>query len=195
MNITDFWQLIDAARAEAAQSSSNREDAIALALVDRLAATSKQTIFEYEDIFDQLHRALYRWDIWAAAYLIGGGCSDDSFMDFRAGLIAQGRDWYERAAASPDTLADHPDVISAAAQGHDMALFNELVNYVAAYAYKRINGDEADCTFNDDYAKFRSARPDLEPTDMGEDFDFDDASEMHTRLPRLARLFLTPVEN
>jgi hypothetical protein len=43
-------------------------------------------------------------------YLIGGGCSDDGFIDFRAGLIAQGRDWYERAAASPDDLADHPDV-------------------------------------------------------------------------------------
>jgi hypothetical protein len=29
----------------------------------------------------------------------------------------------------------------------------------------------------------------LEP-DMGEDFDFDDADEMHRRLPRLAALYL-----
>ena len=34
-------------------------------------------------------------------YLIGGGCSDDAFTDFRAGIIAQGRDWYEKVAASP----------------------------------------------------------------------------------------------
>ncbi|MFD6293827.1 DUF4240 domain-containing protein [Streptomyces sp. NPDC060235] len=51
----------------------------------------------------------------AAAYLIGGGCSNDSFMDFRAGLIALGRDWYEKATADPDSLADHPAVIAAAA--------------------------------------------------------------------------------
>ncbi|MEU1251459.1 DUF4240 domain-containing protein [Micromonospora arida] len=41
------------------------------------------------------------WDVWAAAYLIGGGCSDDSFIDFRAGVIALGREWYERVLASP----------------------------------------------------------------------------------------------
>ncbi|MFF3685855.1 DUF4240 domain-containing protein [Streptomyces sp. NPDC002187] len=32
-------------------------------------------------------------------------------MDFRAGLIALGRDWYAKAAQSPDSLADHPTVI------------------------------------------------------------------------------------
>ncbi|MFD6821443.1 DUF4240 domain-containing protein [Streptomyces sp. NPDC060085] len=55
----------------------------------------------------------------AAAYLIGGGCSNDSFMDFRAGLIALGRDWYEKATADPDSLADHPAVIAAAAVHSD----------------------------------------------------------------------------
>lgn len=39
-----------------------------------------------------MHGALYRRDLWAAAYIIGGGCSDDSFIDFRAGLIAQGHE-------------------------------------------------------------------------------------------------------
>lgn len=59
---------------------------------------------------EDVHQALYRWDVWAAAYLIGGGCSDDSFMDFRAGLIAQGRDWYQKAAASPASGLAAPSV-------------------------------------------------------------------------------------
>ncbi|WP_078992878.1 DUF4240 domain-containing protein [Streptomyces sp. MMG1121] len=42
--------------------------------------------------FDQLHAASFRWDAWAAGYLIGGSCSDDAFMDFRAGLVARGGD-------------------------------------------------------------------------------------------------------
>lgn len=194
MNITDFWDLIDAARTDAT-STTDPDRTIASALVDRLAATSKQTVLDYQEVFEQLHAALCRWDLWAAAYLIGGGCSDDSFTDFRAGLIAQGRDWYARATASPDSLADHPDVIAAAAEGNDEALFNELVNYAASYAYERMDGSEDDCTFYDSYDAFRSARPDAEPTDMGEDFDFDDASEMRSRLPRLAHLFLSHVDN
>ncbi|MEU1785056.1 DUF4240 domain-containing protein [Streptomyces sparsogenes] len=190
MNIEDFWTIIETARTDAASASGDPDQAFVSALVDRLAATSKQTILEYHQCFDQLHAAIYRWDVWAAGYLIGGGCSDDAFMDFRAGLIAQGRIWYDRAATAPDALAGHPEVVAAAAEGSDEALFNETVNYAASYAYELINGDEDNCSFYDDYDQFRSPRTGGEPTDMGESFDFDDASEMHARLPRLAHLFL-----
>ncbi|MBS2546655.1 DUF4240 domain-containing protein [Catenulispora sp. NL8] len=189
MNTTDFWSLIDGARSDADATANDRYDAFASVLVDRLAATSNQTIFEFRQIFEQLHSAVYRWDMWAAAYLIGGGCSDDAFMDFRAGLIAQGQDWYERAAASPDALANHPDVIVAAADGLVEALFNEPVNYAASYAYERINGDEDHCSFYDDYDQFLGSQPERGPSDMGEGFDFDDNAEMHARLSNLARLF------
>ncbi|MFD4955639.1 DUF4240 domain-containing protein [Streptomyces sp. NPDC058451] len=190
MNVDDFWTIIETARTDAASALGDPGQAFASALVERLAATSKQTILEFQQCFDQLHGAVHRWDLWAAGYLIGGGCSDDAFMNFRAGLIAQGRDWYDRAATAPDVLAVHPDVIAAAAEGSDETLFNETVNYAASYAYRRINGDEDDCTFYDDYDQFRGPRTDREPADMGESFDFDDASEMHARLPGLARLFL-----
>ncbi|WP_251091399.1 DUF4240 domain-containing protein [Streptomyces sp. Caat 7-52] len=195
MNIEDFWTIIETCRTDAASASGDPDQAFVSALVDRLAATSKQTILEYQQCFDQLHAAIYRWDMWAAGYLIGGGCSDDAFMDFRAGLITQGRDWYDRAATAPDVLAQHPDVIAAAAEGCDEALFNETVNYAASYAYERINGDEDDSTFYDDYEQFCGSRTDHEPADMGESFDFDDASEMHARLPRLAQLFLDHGDN
>jgi hypothetical protein len=44
----------------------------------------------------------YRTDLWALAYLLRGGCSDDSFMDFRAWLILQGREAYAGALEDPD---------------------------------------------------------------------------------------------
>lgn len=47
-----------------------------------------QRILEYAERFDELHDALYRWDVLAAAYLIAGGCPDDSFIDLRAGVRA-----------------------------------------------------------------------------------------------------------
>ena len=106
------------------------------------AALGPQDILEYQQRFDDMHAALYRRDVWAAAYLIGGGCSDDGFIDFRAGIIAQGREWYEKVAMSPDSLAGHPAVASAAPGSWCGALFCELVNYAAASAYEGVTGTE-----------------------------------------------------
>jgi Protein of unknown function (DUF4240) len=176
MDTVAFWDIIEAARASAGHGNPFHE-----ALADHLANRTEQEILEYQEKFHEVHQALYRWDLWAAAYLIGGGCSDDSFTDFRAGLIAQGRDWYQKAAASPDSLADHP-----ANRRHpspsDNPLFYEEVNYAASYAFRRITGDAH--AFYD--ALDSRGKLDRSPADMGEDFDFDDDQEMRRRLPRLS---------
>ena len=179
MDTGDFWAIIETARASAGDSRPFDE-----ALVDHLATRSEQEILDYQEKFDEAQQALYRWNVWAAAYLIGGGCSDDSFMDFRAGLIAQGRDWYQKAADSPDSLAGHPAVVSAARRPWDNPLFYEKVNYAASYAFERVSGD--DHAFYD--ALDSREERDHAPSDMGEDFDFDDEQEMRRRLPRLYAL-------
>ncbi|MER5382676.1 DUF4240 domain-containing protein [Streptomyces sp. NPDC002688] len=185
MDTSAFWTTIEAAR-----SATTADKPFAAALVDELATRSKQDILGYQERFDEASGAVYRWDVWAAAYLIGGGCSDDSFMDFRAGLIALGRDWYDKAAAAPDGLAEHPSVIAAAQAHRDEAIFDEEANYAASGAFGRITGDEED--FYEAWAAHTASRerPARDSDDMGEDFDFDDAHEMHRRLPRLAALCL-----
>ncbi|WP_327411592.1 DUF4240 domain-containing protein [Streptomyces sp. NBC_01233] len=82
MGIDTFWEIIETARSEAAEAGEPFDEV----LVNHLAGRRPQEILEYAERFDELHDALYRWDVWAAAYLIGGGCSDDSFIDFRAGV-------------------------------------------------------------------------------------------------------------
>ncbi|MFE5219338.1 MULTISPECIES: DUF4240 domain-containing protein [unclassified Streptomyces] len=186
MEIDTFWDLIEAAQAEAATTSEPFDEV----LVKQLADRPQQEILEYAERFDELHDALYRWDVWAAAYLIGGGCSDDSFMDFRAGVIALGCQWYQRVAADPDSLAAHPAVVQAAnVPDRSELLFYEDVNYAASGAFERITGN-ADA-FHEAWRSFRGADPGSDLTvDMGEDFDFDDDREMSRRLSRLAALFL-----
>jgi Protein of unknown function (DUF4240) len=128
-----------------------------------------------------MHGALYRYDLWAVAYLIGGGCSDDGFIDFRAGLIAQGREWYQKAAASPDSLADHPAVADARHSLCDNPLFYEEVNYAASTAFQRVSGEEH--AFWD---ALEARGPGDCLTVIGEAFDLDDDQEMRRRLPRLS---------
>ncbi|WP_239096327.1 DUF4240 domain-containing protein [Streptomyces sp. SID11385] len=154
-----------------------------------MAARTKDDILHYQERFDEAHDALYRWDMGAAAYLIGGGCSDDSFMDFRAGLIALRCDRYEKAAACPDSLADHPAVIAAAEVHRDEAFFCGEVDYAASAAFERITGDSED--FHEAWDKHRASRKRFGQgaEGMGEVFDFDDPREMRCRLPRLTALY------
>lgn len=49
--------------------------------------------------------ALDRKELWAAADTLMGGCSDDSFMDFRTWLILQGKAKVEEVVRDPDVLA------------------------------------------------------------------------------------------
>ena len=181
MDIGTFWDIIEAARASAGPDRPFHE-----ALADQLATLNRQGILEYQERFYEVSGVLHRWDAWAAAYLIGGGCSDDSFMDFKAGLIAQGRDWYQQAAASPDSLAGHPAVAGTAGRPWDNPLFYEAINYAASHAFERVSGDEH--AFWD--ALEARGQSDRGPADMGEDFDFDDDQEMHRRLPRLSARYL-----
>ena len=58
--------------------------------------------------FNALMDRAYTWPLWGAAYILQGGCSDDSFSDFRASLISRGQQAYEQALANPDDLADQP---------------------------------------------------------------------------------------
>jgi Protein of unknown function (DUF4240) len=164
-----FWDMIDRARASAKPFHQ--------ALIDDLAARGEQEILGYSDRFDAAAEALNRWDVWAAAYLIGRG---RRFMEFRAGVVAQGRDWYSRVLTSPDSLADHPAVAGTAGRPWDDPLFYEQASYAAPDAYQRAAGDEE--AFYEAVADRDRDRP---PPDMGEQFDFDDQDEIRRRLPRL----------
>ena len=62
------------------------------------------------------------------------GCSDDGFIDFRAWLIAQGKEVYMDALREPDTLAD--------AEPYGDCCF-ECLSYVGDYAYEQLTGRSA----------------------------------------------------
>lgn len=217
MTDDEFWALIELARAdlgangspELAEEQLDGEE-LAEELVEVLATQPPGTIVAFGRRFDQLHDAMYRWDVWAAAYLIGGGCSDDCFIDFRAGVIALGRSWYEQVLVCPDALADHPAVRRAARDQQDDAVFAESMAYAAREAMEQRTGDEAayDELLDDLEDQAVNGRErgttgqwgaggDAESPGTtvggpaGEDFDFDDDAQMRRRLPRLAALYLS----
>ena len=101
VNKPDFWKLIDGTRREASPS-----DDIAPLLVDTLAAMEPPEIIRWAHMYDAYQSLSYKPKLWAAAYLINGGCSDDGFEYFRGWLISRGRAVFLSALADPDSLAD-----------------------------------------------------------------------------------------
>jgi hypothetical protein len=174
----EFWAIVESARAGVADTVEGADE-VAENVVERLAALPPAKIVEYQQVYEQLDRESYRWDLWAAAYLIHGGCSDDCFDYFRGWLVAQGREVWDRALADPDSLAD--------VVGVDVDVRCEDMLGAAYDATQQVTGDGAALYEALDALGDNPGRPD---SPAGEDFDFDDPEEMDARLPRLAAVFL-----
>ena len=101
MDENGFWNFISASR----EKAGNIQDAQCDALATLLSALSIEEIESFEAHFSGAMARSYRWELWAAAYLILGGCSDDCFSYFRYWLISMGREVFEAALANPDNLA------------------------------------------------------------------------------------------
>ncbi|MGW3980100.1 DUF4240 domain-containing protein [Streptomyces mirabilis] len=171
-----FWNLIDDARRQAADPTD--ADDVAARAVARLAELEPAEILRAEQILWDLMAVSYLAPLWAAAYQINGGCSDDGFDYFRGWLIAQGRTTFEQVINDPDSLADLPAIQLAAAEGRD--LDGEAILTIVWNAYQSTTGNEPPRdTFTIRY-------PDLDPE---WNFDFDDHERIAARLPRIAAVY------
>src|SRR5262245_37427776 len=114
MDETRFWEIVDTSRAKARkiplQPGQDFIDVHEQTLAEALRALPAEEIFAFRERFWERHAHAYRWDLWAAAYWLGGGCSDDGFIDFRSCLISLGKTNYERILADPDNLVDVVDL-------------------------------------------------------------------------------------
>jgi hypothetical protein len=175
MRTDDFWAVISRATADRPASPAE----VAKRAAADLATRDPEEIVAWARHLDKVMVASGTQDLWAAAYLINGGCSDDGFDSFRGWLIAHGRDAVARSVRTPDSLADVPAVRAAVESG---AVFEaEEVLSIAAEAYLQATGSELPAE------ERQPTRPDA--ADL---WDFDNEEEMRRRLPRLSDLFLEP---
>jgi hypothetical protein len=170
-----FWALI-----EATKTASGGDCKAQIAqLVAALGQGPVGEILDWDRIHAELRVESYRWDLWGAASLINGGCSDDGFDYFRGWLLGQGQAIWQAALANPDSLADHPQVrVHRPYQDFYVYLECEDMLGVAYEAYEALTGQE-----------FTPEVPGRHPwpgfPDLGERWDFEDAAEMQARYPRL----------
>lgn len=130
MGETKFWQLIQTTKS----SSSGNYELQQTELYKELDNLTPIEILEFDNKFMTLRGEAYNWDLWAAAYIMNGGCADDCFSDFRGWLIGQGKEIFEKAMQSPETLVTLE---------YDMDNDDwEGLSYVASEVYENKTGKE-----------------------------------------------------
>jgi hypothetical protein len=144
-----FWDIIAASRSgfdpEDIDGSMDRQVA---RLHELLSALSVEEVRAFEKFFDERMAEAYSRPkrikhgrpldgLWAVAYNIGGGCSDDSFDDFRSWLISMGQEVYEAVLRSPEKVYE---VVEKA--GLEDEVFFEEFQYVPSRVLREKTGEE-----------------------------------------------------
>jgi hypothetical protein len=103
-------------------------------LVEALRQLSADEILAFEEILLDLIDKAYNATLWDAADIIGCGCGDSGFVDFRAWLISRGKKVFEDALIDPESLVDLVDIHEDSQAGY--------VLDVAFIAYEQKTGKE-----------------------------------------------------
>ena len=169
MDHRQFWKIIDASRRQA----NGDLDAQVEALREQLQALPPEEVVRFQELFDEYWARAYRWDLWGAAYIIGGGCSDDGFMDFRAWLISKGERAYEAALKDPESLVQVVKV-------EDEDCQFEGFQYVASQVWEEKTGRAMD--------EFPREKLEHSNCPAGEEWS-EEGEDLKRRFPRLWKKF------
>jgi len=181
MTTEQFWDIIAASRSDFdSNDAAGNQERQMHRLHSLLSALSPEEVMEFDRIFGDTVNKAYDWNLWGAAYLIEGGCSDDGFEYFRRWLISMGREVYEVALREPDTLADVADQ-----PGIETTDFEEF-GYVAYEVYEEKTGREL---VDDMPSVPRSSLSGRLSEPAGYGWDHDDEDELRRRFPKLMAKF------
>jgi hypothetical protein len=142
MDNNTFWTVVDESRLRAERDESRFREELFLRLL-QLPALEIQA---FNRVRVQLDRALVSLrvdgkELHEAVFDAWGGCSDDSFLDFRSSVLANGRAFYESMVRDPGKTLREP------ASQRDFSLRFEAALFDPLY---RIERDVGLCIFEDE---------------------------------------------
>ena len=154
MDLETFWRLVGEMRDRAETTDGVDDQVLTNCVVDVIAGRlTASELLAFDAVAGDLAGLADIPAMEAAMFLIEGYISDDSFMDFRDGLILLGRETFEAAIADPDSLAEHlqaaPVKGSADGSGGCIPIAFESITSCVADAWVRVTGTEDEDEFWD----------------------------------------------
>jgi hypothetical protein len=183
MNKNEFWELIQTSFEEGEWNTDKQMEI----LTDKLSNYSPEEILKFGSIYQVYDREAYKSKVWAAAYVMNGGCSDDCFDYFKGWLISRGEEPYLNALKNPDSIADldiapdcdyfeNEDMLSVPLAAYNKNTGSDDMNIY----FKKIMGYELDSSETLDI---------METIEFGEDIDVDwnedDDENLKSLVPKL----------
>lgn len=129
MDKEQFWQIISESKQETGLNIDNQTQY----LIEKLKILPIPDILDFHHYIEEQLALSYTSHLWAVAYIIFGGCSDDSFDYFRRWLIALGKEDFEKGLNNPDSLVIPLEEYSKA----NIEPTSEDLLYVAIDAYEQ----------------------------------------------------------
>ena len=169
MDINEFWLHIQTSN-EQSNGDMEKKSVIIKSIISKMSASEATEFLHHFN--EAMDRAL-SWDLWGAAYLVHGGCSDDGFSDFRASLISRGEDVFNKTVSNPDILAEEfYDEDTWFFEGFDYAV-REAAEAVAGNIErsKRANQEPSGEQWEEEQSYFESVYPKLWEK-FGHEWDF-----------------------
>jgi hypothetical protein len=173
MEEEQFWSII-----KKSLSKTDNQDNQEAWLISELQKLPLEEIIGFRLRTDKLLYDTYTSEMWCAAYIMNGGCSDDDFEYFRCWLISRGENTYQKARQNPDSLID------LVVTGQDFYAF-ESFWYVALQAFERNTGkDLYEFVDYDNFKTCEGAYPGL-----ASNWQEDDIETMKRICPKLVDIF------
>ena len=170
-----YWQIVQDSLEEAGGDLECQANVVEQAL-EKLELGE---IVGFELRTDKLLYDTYNSDMWCSAYLMNGGCSDDSFEYFRLWVISRGRAVYDSAKTDPDSL------VRAANDNMGQEYDFEPFCYIASTVFRNNTGRELYDYIDHDRFKFGEGNyPQIDFT-----WQEDDPDSMERICPNLFRQF------
>ena len=134
MNEDTFWQLID--KAKAARNSNFETQCVTL--TELLTPFSGDEIIGFEHVLREKIEEASSFPIMAASFVVCSYISDDTYEDFRAWLVGQGKEDFYKTLKDPNEICRFLKPAEAAELGGEYMLFVA----VNAYLEKTDSDDE-----------------------------------------------------
>ncbi|WP_210366009.1 DUF4240 domain-containing protein [Bacillus sp. REN3] len=158
-----FWGLLETAK----QKGEDLEEQFEW-LVSHLMRKPLKDIVLFDYFFNENYRKSYTSDLWAAAYIVMGGCSDDCFDYFRAWLMYLGKESYYACIEDPEKMIPYLKILE---EAEEAPQFEDLL-MAASMAYEEKTGMDFD-EYYDLYVKLTGD----EQIDQEIEFDWDEDDE------------------
>ena len=176
-----FWKIIEYSKE---LSPKNKELQIDI-LIDILKEIETEKLVVFRKIREYYYKKSYTSNLWAIAYMLNNGCSDDGFDYYINWLISEGKQKYYDLQENPEKIVEKYN------SRDEINGYSEDFGLIETIAFEKKHSESIDyqLDFDNIYNKFQSDLNIFEFTEI--EFNWKDENDLKQLFPKFYSKFST----